>query len=292
MNILYLVFGDNIQNHKQANFSIYTFLLQKDFVDHIIIVTDAPSYYSHLKDSRVIVKSVDEQTLNDWRGPYDFFWRIKIKAVEAIAYEFKDTSLLYLDSDTFLYGDLAEIKNRLDKGFNTMHLNEGKLSELGSKTEKKMWDQSNGKSFGGVTINAEHCMWNAGVIGISHKNFSNTIPLSLSICDDMCKGGVTRRLIEQFAFSVALCADEDTPMVASDDIIGHYWGNKEGWNEVITSFFVKAHLGGLTQDEELEELRKMDLLKIPVKVGIPNTRKRLHKLIMKWFPDKGIEYIQ
>ena len=39
MNLMYLVFGNNIDIHKQANFSILTFLTQKKFINKVIVVT-------------------------------------------------------------------------------------------------------------------------------------------------------------------------------------------------------------------------------------------------------------
>jgi hypothetical protein len=40
MNIVYLVFGEELSNHIQANFSILSMLTQKEEIDSINIVTD------------------------------------------------------------------------------------------------------------------------------------------------------------------------------------------------------------------------------------------------------------
>ena len=84
MQLLYLVFGENVQNHLQANFSILTFLRQgPHFFKRIVVVTDAPAFYHHLQEV-VTISPIDAATLLDWQGDYKFFWRAKIKAIEFI----------------------------------------------------------------------------------------------------------------------------------------------------------------------------------------------------------------
>ena len=106
---------------------------------------------------------------------------------------------MYLDSDTFFYKNTAVLRTALQSGNQFMHLNEGKLSQLSSKTEKLMWKQMKGKSYGNIIINENVAMWNAGLIGVSQKHFE-CLDLTLRINDAMCADGVTRRLVEQFAF--------------------------------------------------------------------------------------------
>jgi hypothetical protein len=66
-----------------------------------------------------------------------------------------------------------------------MHLNEGKLSLLRSKTERMMWKQVGKKSFGGVVIQPDHCMWNAGVVALPALKSMNIVKMALAICDNM-----------------------------------------------------------------------------------------------------------
>jgi len=138
MNIIYLVFGEELSNHLQANFSILSMLTQEKTIDSINVVTDQPNFYNHLS-GYVKTFEIDHKTLVEWKGEYDFFWRAKIKAIELITRTYKNENLLYLDSDTFLFGDLKQIKDKLNDGFSFMHLSEGKLSQLGSKEEKLLW---------------------------------------------------------------------------------------------------------------------------------------------------------
>ena len=290
MNLLYLVFGNQSEIHAQANFSILTFLQQKEHLQYIIIVTDEPSYYSHLVDEKIKIEVINKKVLKDWKGAYDLFFRVKIKALEYIANSYKDASILYLDADTFLHGNLSQIKDALDNGNNVMHLNEGQLSQMKTKTTRKMWNGIKFKSFNGIKIDENISMWNAGVVGISEPNLEETIPLALAICDAICEENVANRLIEQFAFSVAL--NDTAKLSASESNIGHYWGNKNEWSDFINDFFLSSHLSNLSFEDEQHAIQNIDFTKLAVFIKTPNTRGRLVNFITKLFPDKHKEFIK
>ena len=40
-------------------------------------------------------------------------------------------------------------------------------------------------------MNEQHCMWNAGVVGISKLHLESTISEALKICDQMCSNKIT-----------------------------------------------------------------------------------------------------
>ncbi|WP_430613474.1 hypothetical protein [Flavobacterium sp. JP2137] len=288
MNITYLVFGDQIQNYQQALFSILTLQVQQQSSDRFIVVTDYPEFFKCLQD-RVTIIEINADTLREWEGPHKFFWRVKIKALLTVADRWKDTSILYLDSDTFLYGSLDNLRHELDRGQNIMHLNEGNMRELKTKTERLMWSQIKHKTYGGVPMDDTKCMWNAGAIGVS-KLDKTSLELALQICDEMCADKVTRRLIEQFAFSVAL--NEYTPLKAADDEIGHYWGNKGQWNTLISNFFLKHFFTGKSVDVLLSEIEQLDLEQYPIRLKVSNTRLRLQKKLVSLFPDKQPVYVK
>lgn len=287
MDLLFLTFGPNIKNHYQANYCILSFLKQKEEVNSINIYTDQPDFYKHLQDY-VNVVYVTEQMLNEWKGKHDFFWRVKIKALEHYISLNNNATLVYLDSDTFLYNDIHEFKSILkDKA--SMHENEGKLSELKSKTEKLMWQQVSNKSFGGIIINKGHSMWNAGVVGIPANNNLKAVKLALSVCDDLCAANVTRRLIEQFALSVAL--EETYGLTPADKWVGHYWSNKEEWNGYISHFFLDSYLKNYTTEQDIDRMSSADFAQLPIRKIEKNTKMRLISILNKVFPPKQISYI-
>jgi hypothetical protein len=288
MNLLYLTFGDNISNHMQAQFSIYSFLSQKHELNVISVITDEPAFYNNVKDEVNII-TINKETLINWEGPYKFFWRVKIKAIELICSMYRNEPVIYLDSDTFLYGDLKALAAEIKKGSAFMHENEGQLSTAKGKTVKKMWAQVKGKVYANTTILPIHEMWNAGVIATPNTRNNKECKLALDLTDEMCKRGVTRRLVEQFALSVSL--HQTYGLQEANNIIAHYWSNKESWNNAIGKFFLSACFRSYTSDQTLEAIKNFDFSELAVKVKLKNTNKRLKTLTDKLFPNLDVSFI-
>lgn len=286
MVLTYLVFGAALQNYSQAYFSILSFLARKSGDDLIVVLTDRPEFFEGLREE-IEVLTLDNKQLEDWKGPYQFFWRIKIKALQEVVLRYPSRHVLYLDSDTFFFRDATGLKDILEAGSHLMHLNEGALSELPSKTEGTMWRQLKGKTFEGVAMETDLHMWNAGVVGVS-KHDTHALERALALCDALCEQQVTPRLIEQFALSVALSRGG---MAAADHVIGHYWSNKKGWNERIGQFFAESLLKGWGRKEQLEAVAAMDFSEVPVSVQTRNRHRRWVKRIDRWFPPKSEGYI-
>jgi hypothetical protein len=286
MNLLYITFGSHPEIYYQANFSVLSFLKEKQHIDSITIITDKLEFYKNLAEHINLIP-ITPETLIAWRGKHDFLWRIKIKALELLALQLGEIPIVYLDTDTFLMGDAEEFRKQLGDAA-CMNVNEGPISALKTKTERKMWKQIKDRTFGGITISKECAMWNAGVVAIPGQNNLKAISLALSICDDMCEQNVERRLVEQVALSVALA--EFYILKPSDIWIGHYWGNKPGWNNAITKFFIDNHLQGLSLEEEIEIIKTFDFFSLP----LFTKRSRMHARWIKWidklFTPKKIIY--
>lgn len=289
MNLLYVVFGNEFKNHLQAYFSIYSFLTRKEEIASVNIITDSPGFYKSL-EHQVNLIVVNESILKEWRGPHDFFWRIKIKALELIGKQYPDQPVLYIDSDTFLYQPLTALQQGVAAGKAYMHEFENLLSQGRSKTEKRMWQQVGGKTFGGVTIRPGHGMWNAGVVLIPNKKNGEEFALATRICDDMCEAGVTRRLVEQFALSVSL--EELYQLHAAEESIAHYWSNKDEWNAFISRFFNTALFYNYNQNQITEAFSHLNLSTVPVIKKARNTAIRLQRFIEKLYPPREITYVK
>lgn len=283
MQLVYLVFGPNAANHTQAYFSILTFLRQPAALAGITVVTDRPDFYARLA-SQVRLLPVDAALLRAWEGPHQFFWRVKIKALEAVAAACPSQALLYLDSDTFLGGRAEQLTQALAANTALMHEPEGTLAALPSKTERLMWQQLRGQPWAGITLTGKHLMWNAGVVGVPAPRAAAAIGLALALCDAWCAAGVTRRLIEQLALSVALA--ETGPLAAASASIGHYWSAKPEWSQPITAFLLDSFLHNRSVAAEVAALADFDLGAQPVKQRVKNTRGRLENLAQKLFPNQ------
>lgn len=288
MNLFYIIFGHNIHNHQQALFSIYTFLLQRKYIKTISVITDQPTMYTRLADEIEVI-SITPQELLAWQGEHQFFWRIKIKAIEMMCAMYPGEPVMYLDTDTLLFNDIASLTNTLQNNAAAMHLDEGDLSKAKSKTERKMWRQVGNKPWGNVSIDAKHHMWNAGVVALPNTKNGQEVQTALQICDAMCAAGVTRRLIEQYALSVSL--QHYYLLQPAAGYIAHYWSNKGGWNQYISNFFITAFCQDLSHAAIMSRLEQADFKNIPLQVKVKNTKMRVQRLIEKVWPDKNLEYL-
>lgn len=289
MHVLFLVFGNNLSNHTQAHFCIYSLLAQKQLVTHIHVMTDMPDFYKSL-EQHIHVEPISSTLLQEWEGEHKFFWRVKIKAIESLCLQYPGETVLYLDSDTFAYRNIADLQQGATQGIARMHEFEKALPDAKSKTEKKMWQQINGKSFGGVQITPSHAMWNAGVVLTPNSVNGKECRMALAICDDMCAQNVTRRLIEQYALAVALT--ENYQLKPAEDYIAHYWSNKPEWNRYIEQLFVQAGFRQYNFEQLSKLIGETDFSSIPFRKEIPNTNIRLQKLINKWFPPRNVSYLK
>ena len=147
MNIFFMIFGEKAVHHVQAYLSIRTFQKQLGPDDQIFVMATHPELYA---SSGVEVIPISDDTITEWKGKHGFFWRAKIKAIEYMAVHYPDHHLMYLDTDTILYGSLSDLKRRLDEGCGLMHLNEGHPSEMTSRS-LRMWRQTEGHTYGFVT---------------------------------------------------------------------------------------------------------------------------------------------
>ena len=287
MHLVYLVFGPNAANHTQAYFSILTFLRQPAALEGITVVTDRPDFYARL-DPRVRLLPVDAALLREWEGPHQFFWRVKIKALEAVAAACPGQALLYLDSDTFLGGQAANLTQALTTNVALMHEPEGQLAALPSKTERLMWQQLQHRTWENIKLTGSTLMWNAGAVGIPAGRATVAIALALRLCDAWCAAGVTRRLIEQLALSVALA--ETGPLAAANASIGHYWSTKPEWNRPIAAFLLASFLQNRPVEEEVVALAGFDFGAQPVKQRVKATRGRLESLAERLFPNQQQQF--
>ena len=220
---LFLAFGTNTTNHAMANFSIVSLKKFAPANSTFIIYTDKPEYYQYLAaiaETRIL----DEAKLADWQGKHKFLWRIKIMAMLDSAQ--KDPGhLVYVDTDTFALGDLSPMITKLEQGSCFMHVKESLLSNDKAKNKKLMWQQAQNKKFGGMLVDQNSAMWNAGVVAINAENKTALLTKALMSTDEMCEQNVERWLIEQFSLSQALSSTGK--IERCDQWIAHYWGTKD-----------------------------------------------------------------
>ena len=286
MNILYIIFGEKMVYHVQAYLSILTFKKQLKADDHIFVITTHPEFYNNCGVKTI---TVTNETIKEWKGEKDFFWRVKIKAIEYMALHYPNDHLMYLDTDTILYGSLNTLKTRLNEGCGMMHLNEGHPSKMKTKT-LKMWKTIEGHTYGGITLGKQHDMCNAGVVAIPKEKLAEVSSLALTLCDGMLADDAERIVIEQYSLSIALY--EKTNLKVAEDLIGHYWGNKPEWEAMAYELIANSYMKGQTMDETVKSLDVAQLCKTPVYIYHSNTAMRLRKIVSKLFKDKDYQYLK
>ncbi|MBE2895901.1 hypothetical protein HPC38_03265 [Pasteurellaceae bacterium HPA106] len=278
-NLVLLTFGDRLETHYQAALSILSFL-NDPHINKVVVVTDRQDFYRCFGDHVEFV-AIDETTLSAWQGEQQFFWRVKIKALQTVAERFCEHHILYVDSDTVLGAPLTPLIDGLNRQQPFMHIFEERLSEGNSKTVRKMWKCLQNRTFSGITINENTAMWNAGVIALPHETAHEILALALTICDEICATDCPRRLVEQFAFSLAL--NHHRPLQGCEHIIAHYWGNKAQWNVLAQDLLLTAFL----HHESLEQMKaraaELPVRSVPIFVKTSNTEKRLIRFIQRLF---------
>ena len=234
------------------------------------------------------VLPISADTLKDWQGTQQFFWRIKIKAIEHALQRHPDQHLVYVDSDTFLATDLSALKAGLDAGQAFMHCRENALADRNSRTLTRMRRMLTGQTLAGVSFDGQTEMWNAGVIALPASRGRTLVDHALQLCDAMCATGCPRRLVEQLAFSAAL---KGAPSLQPcDRWIVHYWGNKPGWNAFIGHFLAESRLRNETVAQAVARAADADWQHLPTEYRHRSTAERLKRLVDRLWPRYRVRY--
>jgi hypothetical protein len=262
---LYLAFGKNTTNHTMSYFSFLTLKKLAPANSRFVIYTDTPEYYQALSPA-METRILSESQLNEWQGKHKFLWRIKIMAMLDSAQ--KDSGhLIYLDTDTFALENITPMIQKLETGTCFMHVCESLLSEDKAKNKILMWNQTKNKIFGGMLVNTQSAMWNAGVVAINAESKISLLTKALQSTDEMCEQKVEPWLIEQFSLSQALASTNK--IEACDKWIAHYWGYKKEFIQKIDTLLSQAYQKKLSFDE----IEKQIDLSVWKKIMMPTPKK-------------------
>jgi hypothetical protein len=273
----------------QATFAIYSFLRQREHFDSINVITDVSSYYNDLA-RHINVLTIDAATVKEWKGPYDYPFRVKIKAAEYLANRYPGDPILFSDSDTFLFNDIGSIKKQLLKGTAFLHEDEGALSTHTYKRGRAMWAAIRGKEIGGWTMKDSDLMWNSGVIASPNTQQGKEFAMAAAICDGIASIKVFNHTLEQFGLGLALTHYYKN-VAPAHSAIAHYWGNKEGWNELIMAWLAEHQLKQTSHEGMLASFGHLDLHALPIVKKTRGIADKLHWLVDKQISPKKIAYI-
>jgi hypothetical protein len=190
------------------------------------VYTDEPAAYAPLA-GRIEVEPIAMDRIRAWRGPDDFVHRQKTELVRDVAARFPGERLLYVDSDTFFIGPVAQAAERIAPGRSVLHVREFHVATHGTSQMKKFRREMEGVTFRGRPVDLGCDMWNAGALGLDPAQFG-LLPEWLEFIDAVYPR-VPRFYVEQFAISLLL--QRETTVAAIDDVLFHYWFQKDEYAE-------------------------------------------------------------
>lgn len=232
--LIYQAYG-NKAIFDECIYSIHTFALYHPHneIIKILIYTDDKSYFQkYINLPYVSYETITEAQILQWKGKIDFVHRAKIEIIKHCLTKYQ-SSILYLDTDTFFTASSVVIIKQISLQTSVMHTNEGIISEPINPIFKKLKAflstfeiDDNGKKF---QIPVSTSMWNAGAIGI-HSN-------ALKWCDeillitDQTYAAYQKHVMEQMAVSYVL--QTHSQIIPIEQAVHHYWKEKENYRTAI-----------------------------------------------------------
>jgi hypothetical protein len=202
----------------------------------LLIYTDNPDFFKkYLPAFQIEFFYLSPALLEEMLDNKGFFHRRKVDVIDRTFKQYPHTDLLFLDTDTFFYGDAKKLFVPYENGKSFMHKREYRLAKAVSifsvfNQEQHPADfikliQSRDFTIGSTKINfsTNDYSWNSGVLGLD-KNFASYMPDVFSLTDDFylhSKWFVS----EQLAF--ALILQKTTQIAPTNDFIVHYWGKRQ-----------------------------------------------------------------
>ncbi len=210
-NYVYLIYGSHEDCFLEAAYSVGTLLRQVDAgLSRVIIFTDQPE---KIKGWPVVCESIAGQ-LADMRGKTKFIHRAKL-CVILRCLELYPGNVVFLDSDTFVRGNIQSLANKLSPGRAIMDAFEAKnpFPEFAA-FQTTLSDRTS------YHYTKDSWMCNSGVIGI-HRQDAILIRRALELCDALLATGSGQHTIEQFSVSEILRISR-VEILHSQGTIVHY----------------------------------------------------------------------
>lgn len=239
---------------------LQTYNLRPPSTTGVFIYTDQAHLFSDFLPffSKLECITVNEKTVQSWKGKHNFVHRFKIEMIRDFLHRF-DGNLLYCDTDTYSTKPLEEIFEDIEQGNFYMHEFEGVIDKTKAPSFHK-WEkflsstpiQYNEKQ---MKFSNSLQMFNAGVIGLnsSHKELIGDV---LSLADGVYEK-FPKHIAEQFAFSY--CLQKSGVIKTADYAIAHYWNLKE-FRQLLERFFSKN--GEESIPNLVKKIHRLDALPI------------------------------
>ncbi len=240
--LVYQAYGrDDIK--RQTLFSIVSLLSNLRFEENdfqVWIYTEDVNFFEpyFANHANVKCKPVTMVQIKKWRGAIDFVHRVKVEILMDAAAQFIG-DLYYCDGDTYFLKSPANLFDQVADNISLMHIAENTLAGGKDPLSKKIKRFVKKHKFlvagEQLQISVETMMWNAGVLAISQIN-KTLLPQVLELTD--CLYSLYQKhIMEQLAFSV--CLQNATKVLPANEVIYHYWNQKDEYQILIDEFFMK-----------------------------------------------------
>ena len=254
-----LAYGANPVVHREATMLLVSLLAHAPQPYEIVVVTDHAERFSWFGEL-VRIRVLTPGELNAWRGDAPFSMRQKLEAARAVMPS--EGALVFLDADTLAFADLSPLGQTFASRTLLMHKREFGLGASGRRGNRQLWNELQGRAFGGWEFRAEDAMWNSGVLGVPVTDRA-LLDDALSLYDAMAAAGIRHFATEQLV--VGLVLERTGRLRPAERWFTHYWGNKAGYDHEIAVRLDAAHRSGLTPIALADTLRR-DPITLPAEV--------------------------
>lgn len=230
--------------------------------NQIVIYTDNKDYFSFLPSTHISFIEMSAETITDYKGPYSFVHRLKIKIIQDCITRFEG-KILYVDSDIYFLKPIDTLFDKIDASNFLMCNNEGSIDIGGNKVFEKfskfIRENTSYLKKHNIPIPANVIMWNAGIIGFTspNKELMNKVLHTNDTIFEKFKSHV----VEQLSFCYQLQIHGN--LHKSTDYVFHYWNLKEF--RIVLSEFFQHHLPTSILKEMIQDVDSIrpDVLILP-----------------------------
>lgn len=217
---LYLVIGVNAAILEELRCSLWSLkevTIKKDF--EVVIYTDgALALEQESFDFKITINILSRSQRSEWLSNTNYLLVLKPRVIKHFLDHHRG-NVLFLDTDTFLMRDPADLFGAISRGELVMHLKENIITKRKSFRENVLphvFSLANGSPF---RIGSGTAMWNSGVIGISNRH-AGLLEEALFLINQLWKIG-RWHTIEQLALSYFF--QRERKILAADRHVMHYW---------------------------------------------------------------------
>lgn len=296
--LIYQAYGkkSNLDQTLYSVLSAIPFIEKEQLKIEIVLYTDQkPFFEKYLNGLRYVhFEPLTDDIKQNWLGKIKFIHRLKIEMLKDAAQKYQG-NILYLDGDTYFTKSPQIIADRIQPTLSVMHICEDQLKPAQGLLTRKLFRFLKSTPIyveGELQKFKTDCrMWNAGVIGVNSQ-MTWVFDKILKLTDELYTK-YPKHIMEQFAVSYYL--QKNSQVVGCDDVLEHYWMQKEEYPALIS-----AYLDTVSNREEF--FKNLSQFKLPDRIyknpyatfrmriyqKVPALRPTI-RLLNKWIESPSIE---